>query len=314
MVRGYDRIRGKSKIGKFGLWSFHKDVKNHSIQDLKSNKEEEEIKGLQDTEINHCQHCFRLTHLASSCPPELCVHLVGENDKKEEVIQKGIASGLGSLDQAAWEFPRKKSVKRSLNQVDFAANDNSGNQREEARSGDITTVGQGNTKVSGRDGRYIKRDSYRNGLSFRAKEGRVNLYGGGRSGGWPAPLYKPQRDRNILIPSQGPRSVDSRDSTPVVLDKGKGKEIDNMEVNGNVRLEDDDLLTEEGELGVDDFEFEDSGVLLAGTTSHGDDFLNQNEGESGETGGFEGETGNDGDYGTENYYQERDGGSPEATG
>ncbi|KFK32491.1 hypothetical protein AALP_AA6G249600 [Arabis alpina] len=100
----------------------------------------------------------------------------------------------------------------------------------------------------------------------------------------------------------------------MVVDKGKGKEIDIMEFDGNVGIEDDELLPEEGELGVDDFEFEDPGVLLEGTTSHDDGFLNQNEGEYEETRGFDGETGNDGDYGTKNYYQERDGGSPEATG
>ncbi|KFK41410.1 hypothetical protein AALP_AA2G127300 [Arabis alpina] len=259
---------------------------------------------------DHCHHCLRLTHLASSCP-ELCVHLVGENDKKDEIIQKGIVLGSGPHDQAAWEFPQKKSVKRSLNQVDFAANDNSGNQREEERSGDITTVGQGLTKVSGR---YSKRDSSHSGTSFRAKKGRANSYGSGRSGGWPAPLYKSQRDQNTLAPRQEPRSAATRDPTPVALDKGKGKEIDSIEVNGNVGLEDDDLLIEEGELGVDDFEFEDAGVLLAGNTSHGDDYLNQNEGEYGETGDFEGDARNEGEYGTENYFQERDGGSPEATG
>ncbi|KFK22161.1 hypothetical protein AALP_AAs50609U000100 [Arabis alpina] len=74
---------------------------------------------------------------------------------------------------------------------------------------------------------------------------------------------------------------------------------------------------EDGELGLEDYGIEDPNALLTGAISQIDDFLNEPEGEyaeEGETWDFDGETRKDGGYGSENYYQETDGGSPEATG
>ncbi|KFK32420.1 hypothetical protein AALP_AA6G239700 [Arabis alpina] len=102
------------------------------------------------------------------------------------------------------------------------------------------------------------------------------------------------------------------------MNKGKGKEVDHMGIDENVELGDDDLLLEDGELGIGDYEIEDPSGMITGSTSHGNEFLNVSEGEYGEAreaGDFDGETGEDGEYGTEEYYQkEREGGSPEATG
>ncbi|KFK26598.1 hypothetical protein AALP_AA8G269400 [Arabis alpina] len=103
------------------------------------------------------------------------------------------------------------------------------------------------------------------------------MHGRGRGGSWPAPLYHAQWSQALVI-RQDNKEMEHKAAKPVEMGKGKRKEVDNMDIDENIELNDDDLLVEEGVLGVGEYEIEDPSALISGSTSHGYEFTHEAKG------------------------------------
>ncbi|VVB08817.1 unnamed protein product [Arabis nemorensis] len=207
--------------------------------------------------------------------------------------------------------------------TDFGSKGTEGHTRVEGRNGGSNNQGLENTKFSYKEGRIGRKDGYRTGAwegyargskhmenGYRVKENRAPSYGRGRSSMWPTPLYHTQNGvSGSKVDGTGKRERG-------FCDRLSGE--DDLLFGGNVEWDDDDLVAEDGELTMEDYDIENHSSLLTEFTNQE---VNGVENSAGYFGGsqdkwrYGGVPEEDGGYGTAYDQQKtRDGGSPEPTG